>query len=211
MPSNSLGESCRVSKKRDQLIQQGEALFQEFGMRRVTVKEICDRANVSKPTFYKHFENKEALARHIVALWIEQALQEITSSENAQAAFPEQLKRILAIKQELSARPGPEFFEDLIPLDIDLSHALQRVMRFIIQGQKKGDMRADIRPEVLMAAFNLLNSMQHDERIRGFYDKAESLAADVFKLFHYGALAPKHREKGLLESGGGHTPADAPR
>jgi hypothetical protein len=118
------------------------------------------------------------------------------------------LKRILAIKQELSARPGREFFEDLIPLDIDLSYALQRVMRFLIKGQQNGDIRADIRPEVLMASFNLLNSMQHDQGIRNLYDDAEKLAADVFKLFHYGALSKKHRGKGLPEPSDGTTPQD---
>jgi AcrR family transcriptional regulator len=175
-----------MSRKRDQLIQTGEALFVKHGMRRVTVEEICHQAGVSKPTFYKYFENKAALARRIDELWIEEALQ-----------------RILAIKQKLAARPGPEFLEDLIHLDIDLSHALRRVMRFLVKGQQQGDIRADVRPEFLMAAFDLLNSMQHDPRIRDLYEDAETLAGDVFKLFHYGALSTDHREAGLPETGAG--------
>jgi AcrR family transcriptional regulator len=197
-----------VSRKRDQLIKTGEALFVKHGMRRVTVNEICNQANVSKPTFYKYFENKEALARRIVKLWIDEVLELTDEIEEADLPFPEKLERLLAIKQELSARPGPEFFEDLIPVDIDLSYALQRVMRFLIKGQENGDIRADIRPEVLMASFNLLNSMQHDQRIRSFYDDAERLAADVFKLFHYGILSKKHREKGLPEPSDGPMPQD---
>ena len=46
-----------MSQKREQLIQTGEALFIKHGMRRVTVEEICRQAGVSKPTFYKFFEN----------------------------------------------------------------------------------------------------------------------------------------------------------
>jgi AcrR family transcriptional regulator len=186
-----------VSQKRTQLIKAGEALFVKHGMRRVTVNEICSRANVSKPTFYKYFENKEALARRIVELWIDDLLETIDKIEEADLPFPEKLKQILAVKQELSARPGPEFFEDLIPLDIDLSYALQRAMRFLIMGQQNGDIRADIRPEILMASFNLLNSMQHDPRILDLYDDAGKLAGDVFKLFYYGVLSLKHREEGL--------------
>lgn len=197
-----------MSQKYDQLIKTGEALFVKHGMRRVTVNEICSQANVSKPTFYKYFENKEALARRIVELWIDEVLELIDEIEEADLPFPEKLKKILAIKQGLSARPGPEFFEDLIPLDIDLSYALQRAMRFFIKGQQNGDIRADIRPEVLMASFNLLNSMQHDHRIRSLYDDAERLAADVFKLFHYGALSNKHREKGLPEPSDDPMPQD---
>jgi AcrR family transcriptional regulator len=190
-----------VSRKRAQLIRVGEALFVKHGMRRVTVKEICQQANVSKPTFYKLFENKEALARVIVELWIEEAMAVVDEIEESDLPFPEQLKKILSIKKDLSTRPGPEFFRDLIPLNIDLSPALQRVMQLLVRGQQNGDIRADIRLEVLMASFNLLNSMQHDERILNLYEDEQDLAADVFKLFNYGVLSAKHREQGLPRPG----------
>jgi AcrR family transcriptional regulator len=186
-----------MSRKRDQLIQTGEALFIKHGMRRVTVEEICRQAGVSKPTFYKYFENKAALAEGIVKLWIAEVLEQIDRIEAAETPFPEKLEQILALKQALSARPGPEFMADLIPLNIDLSYALQRVMRFLMDSQRQGDIRADVRPEVLMAAFNLLNSLQHDPKIRSLYGDDEKLAGDVFKLFHYGALSAGHREAGL--------------
>jgi AcrR family transcriptional regulator len=192
-----------MSRKREQLIQTGEALFVKHGMRRVTVEEICRQAGVSKPTFYKYFENKAALARRIDELWIEEALQRIDGIHKAELPFPEKMKQILAIKQELAARPGPEFLEDLIHLDIDLSHAFRRVMHFLIEGQQQGDIRADVRPEFLMAAFDILNSLQHDPRIRDLYEDAEALAGDVFKLFYYGALSADHREAGLPETDAG--------
>jgi AcrR family transcriptional regulator len=189
-----------MSQKRDLLIQTGEALFVKHGMRRVTVEEICREAGVSKPTFYKYFENKAALARRIDELWIEEALQRIDEIEDAEVPFPQKMKQILAMKQALAARPGPEFLQDLIDLDVDLSHALRRVKRFLVQGQQHGDIRAHVRPDFLMAAFEILNSLQYDPRIRDLYEDAETLAGDVFKLFCYGALSTGHREAGLPES-----------
>ena len=188
-----------MSQKREQLIQTGEALFIKHGMRRVTVEEICRQAGVSKPTFYKFFENKAALARHIDELWIEEALQRIDEIESAEVSFQEKIEQILAIKLELAARPGPEFLQDLIDLNIDLSYALRRVMRFLVQAQQAGDIRADVPPEVLMTAYDLLNSMQYDPRIRDLYDDAETLAEDVFKLFYFGALSAGHREAALSD------------
>jgi AcrR family transcriptional regulator len=187
-----------MSQKRDQLIRTGEALFVKHGMRRVTVEEICRKAGVSKPTFYKYFENKEALAQRIDELWIKDALQQIEEIENAELPFPEKMNRILEIKQELSSRPGTEFLDDLINLDIDLSYAFQHVMRFLVKSQQAGDIRGDIRPEFLMAAFNVLNTLQHDPNIRDLYADAETLAGDVFKLFYYGALSAEHRQFGLI-------------
>jgi AcrR family transcriptional regulator len=197
-----------MSRKRDQLIQTGEALFVKHGMRRVTVEEICRQSGVSKPTFYKYFENKAALVRRIVDLWIEEALQRIDEIEAAETPFPEKMKQILAMKQEIAARPGPEFIEDLILLDIDLSHALQRVMRFLVEWQQHGDIRADIRPEFLLVAFDLLNRMHHDPRIRVLYEDVETMAVDIFKFFYYGALSADHREAGLPTTDAGATAED---
>ena len=189
-----------MSRKRDQLLITGEALLVKHGMRRVTVEEICRQAGVSKPTFYKYFENKAALAEGIVKGWIADVLEQVDRIEAAETPFPEKLKQILALKQTLSARPGPEFMADLIPLNIDLGYALQRVMLFLVKSQQEGDIRADVRPEVLMAAYNLLNSMQHDPEIRSLYGDDEKLAGDVFKLFHYGVLSAEHRESQLSET-----------
>jgi len=200
-----------MSRKRDQLIQTGEALFVKHGMRRVTVEEICRQAGVSKPTFYKYFENKAALARRIVEQWIEEVLQRIDEIDAAEAPFPEKMKQILAVKQAIAARPGPEFLEDLIHLDIDLSHAMRRVMRFLVEGQKRGDIRSDVRPEFLLAAFDILNSMHHDPRVRDLYEDTETLAGDIFKLFYFGALSPHHREAGLPEADAGPTAQDGSR
>jgi AcrR family transcriptional regulator len=189
-----------MSDKREQLVRTGEVLFVKHGMRRVTVEEICRQADVSKPTFYRYFENKEALARHIDEEWIDEALRRIATIEEADLPFPAKMRRILAIKQELSARPGPEFLADLIDLDIDLSHALRRVMGFLVQSQQAGDVRTDMRPEFLMAAFNALNALQHDPRIRDLYKDPEKLAGDVFKLYYYGALSAEQRESGLPDA-----------
>ena len=37
-------------------------LFFKFGLRRVSVEEICIKASVSKMTFYRNFNNKEHIA-----------------------------------------------------------------------------------------------------------------------------------------------------
>lgn len=186
-----------MSDKLNQLVQAGETLFIKHGMSRVTVDEICRQAGVSKPTFYKHFKSKDALARRINEIWIEEALKKIEEIEESNLTFPEKMKQILAVKQELSSRPGPEFLKDLIALNIDLSYAFKRVLRFFLKSQQNGDIRGDIRPEFLMAAFSALNNLQYDPGIRSLYKDSMTLPEDVFKLFYYGALSSEHREAGL--------------
>ena len=59
------------TKKQDQIIQAGRHLFWKYGMKRVSIEEICREAGVSKMTFYKYFANKTALALYILktVLW----------------------------------------------------------------------------------------------------------------------------------------------
>lgn len=184
-----------MSRKRDLLIRTGDELFFKHGMRRVSVEEVCRQAGVSKPTFYKFFRNKEALARRVVDLWIGEAMDRMEKIEESPAPFPEKLSRVLALRKEIAARPGPEFMEDLIRLNIDMTRAMERVMRFFVKGQRNGDIRRDVRPEFLLAAFGILNTMHHDPKIRALYgNSVDALAEDVFKLFYYGALSAVYRE-----------------
>ena len=55
-----------VSKKYKDIMSTGKDLFWKYGMKRVTVEEICKEANVSKMTFYKYFGNKYELALAII-------------------------------------------------------------------------------------------------------------------------------------------------
>ena len=194
-----------MSKKRDSLIATGERLFIKHGMSRVSVEEVCRQTGVSKPTFYSHFENKADLGRRIAELWLEEGIKRIDEIQVAQIPFTAKLQQILDVRQEFAVRPGPEFFEDLIRLDIDMSHILESVMGFFTHSQARGDIRGDVPPQVLLAAYNSLNSLQHDPRIRELYKDSESLATDVFTLFYYGALQTAHREAGPSNGAGRET------
>ena len=54
------------NKKYQLIIETARDLFMRYGIKRVTVEEICKTAGVSKMTFYKHFKNKLDLALFIL-------------------------------------------------------------------------------------------------------------------------------------------------
>ena len=59
-------ESEVNSPKVSQIMLAAKDLFWKFGIRKVSIEEICSKANVSKVTFYKYFENKIDLAIFIL-------------------------------------------------------------------------------------------------------------------------------------------------
>lgn len=50
-----------MSKNRDRIIQSALALFSENSFENVTIKDICQKAEVANSTFYYHFKTKEEL------------------------------------------------------------------------------------------------------------------------------------------------------
>ena len=50
-----------MSKNRDRIIQSALSLFSEKNFEDVTIKDICQKAEVANSTFYYHFKTKEEL------------------------------------------------------------------------------------------------------------------------------------------------------
>src|ERR1035437_8340045 len=101
-------ESNRV-KKILQILSTAEDLFQRFGFRRVTIEEICAKANVSKMTFYKYFPNKNELIKKILNSWLKQVEQTINEFEGINIPFTEKIKKLLYLKEESIGKISKEF------------------------------------------------------------------------------------------------------
>ncbi|MDD5185790.1 MAG: TetR/AcrR family transcriptional regulator, partial [Paludibacter sp.] len=59
--------------KKEQIEQIATELFWKHGFKKVTIDEICKKANVSRKTFYTFFENKTALVIFLMNKLTEEA------------------------------------------------------------------------------------------------------------------------------------------
>ena len=118
------------SKKRQLLIETARDLFMRYGIKRVTVEEICDRAGVSKMTFYKHFNNKLDLALFILNREFEEGINRYKRIMNQDAPYSEKAKEIIQMKLELSDDISPEMLKDLTASSIpEVSELIQKISR----------------------------------------------------------------------------------
>src|ERR1035437_9144111 len=117
-------ESSKV-KKILQILSTAEDLFQRFGFKRITIEEICAKANVSKMTFYKYFPNKNELIKHLMNSWLKQVEQTIKEFEGMDILFTEKIKKLLNLKEESTGKISKEFMAEYMNSDPDLQNFIK--------------------------------------------------------------------------------------
>lgn len=100
MMGAAAGNTDGRSKKRPGVAEQGAiimqaavTLFAENGVRAVSIAQICARADVSRPTFYRCFEDKDALVSQLYEDSVNAFVDNFLSS--AQLRNAEQLRHLL--------------------------------------------------------------------------------------------------------------------
>lgn len=178
------------SQKYRQLVETAEALFFQHSVKRVSVAEICQKANVSKMTFYRYFSNKQELAEHIIHLMFEQGYAKLDEVEALDASFPEKLQMILEYKLHFVEKMSSEYIREYMhiiqgPL---AQEWLRRVMRFLRDAQQRGDIRADVRPELIMLLADKYSELVDDPRVAELYPNYTELTKELWNLFYVGIL-----------------------
>ena len=181
----------QVSKKQQQIVETAEELFLKHGLKRVSVEEICQKAGVSRMTFYRYFTNKIVLVQHIWDQWVEEAYRQLDEVENMPIAFPEKLRLMQDYKLEMTEKMSTDFIEELFRMDFYLTTAnawRQRVMKFLTDAQKRGDIRPEVRPEFMLAILNKLTELVNDESLKSLYADYVELTREIWNFFYYGLI-----------------------
>lgn len=192
------------SKKLQQIIDTARELFMSYGIRRISVEEICQTANVSKMTFYRYFKNKTCLAIFIVEKIFHQGEEHYRNIMSQEIPYSEKAKKIVEMKLELSADISQEMLKDIWQSSIPEVAALFQKKRkenlklFLddfIEVQKKGEIRKDINPQFILYFLNQMPEMVVDEKLLNIYESPQALSGELTNFFFYGILTRKAEEK----------------
>ncbi len=183
--------------KRLQIIETGLSLFWKFGIRRVSVEEICREARVSKMTFYKNFKNKIDLVKHIIDVMTEKRMAQYHSIMAQDVSFPEKVNQSIQMKMEQTNALSQEFYLDInknaapelkTHIDQKIKETAQLILLDYIKAQKHGDIRQDIKPEFILYFLNHMREMVNDESLSNLYGSPQALIMELTRFFFYGVL-----------------------
>ncbi len=170
-------------------------LFFRYGIRKVTVEEICAEANVSKMTFYKFFPNKTKLAETMLTEIFDENERVFRELMDADMPFSEKMEILVQRKLDTGKDAGMQFIAELYQtsdseiatyLRANIRERMKNTLKEFAKAQEKGWMRKDIKPELLMIIFDKMQEIAGDERILKAYDNVEDMTREIANFFIYG-------------------------
>lgn len=196
---NRAKTSDTESPKFKQIVEIATELFSKYGVKRVTIEEICTTAQISKMTFYKHFDNKIALAEYIIFKILDEAQLKFDNIINQSYSFAEKIDQFLKMKLEYAKQFSKEFYLDFMNLSPNIHEKIiaysqknqAQFIQLIKQAQKTGDIRKDISIKFISFMLNYLFELREDKKLFALYNNLEEMTLDMVNFYFYGIMGKK--------------------
>ena len=187
--------------KKRQILATARELFTRFGIRRVTVEEVCEKANVSKGTFYKHFGNKNELVIELLDGMMSDAMDQYRRIIDSSLPFQKKVEQMIRMKIENTGDLSREFIADILesgdPEAVtyykEKAEETLRVIGDDFQiAQQRGEIRQNMNPGFIFYFFNHMMEMMKDPRLEALYATPGEMIKDLTSFFFYGIM-PEER------------------
>ncbi|GAB1404952.1 hypothetical protein MASR1M74_21310 [Lentimicrobium sp.] len=185
----------RKEKSRESLLAAARKLFWKYGIRKVTVDEICREAEVSKMTFYRYFENKIELAALMLIEVYENALQDYNNIMHSEHPFPEKIRQVVLLKHRGTTEISEEFLSDVYqskePVIQELLTKYSKISGKVLRddfakAQKEGWIRKDLKIDFLMYMMDSIGERLFDEKLKEMFGNTHDLVMSLTNFFFYG-------------------------
>ena len=190
----------KLSPKAEHLVKTTRELLKRYGVKRVSVEEICREAGVSKMTFYRNFPNKTAIVKHIVECIFADVWEISNNIFNENIKFEEKMEKVDAARWEYLNNIGQEFLEELAcQSDPDIRQMMEaeyrksnnRIKSIFQDAQNSGEIRSDIKIDYILYMMDVINNISRDENLQKMYPDLSSLSKEIHNFLCYGVMGKK--------------------
>jgi len=180
------------------ILDAGRELFWKHGFKRVSIDEICEKAGISKMTFYRYFPNKIELAKSVYDHVIKEGYEKFQIIMKDDSSPEEKMNRFILLKLEGTNQISQEFLTDFYSsreiglkefVQERVSELWQNIIGDFREAQQKGIFRKDFNPELFFHAFRKLTELLEDANVRKLYNNTQEMIMEMISLLIYG-IAP---------------------
>jgi AcrR family transcriptional regulator len=189
-----------LNKKYQAIAITAKELFWKFGLKRVSIDEICAAASVSKMTFYKYFPNKVELAKSVLQTIMEDSLLQFKGIVDSEMAFEQKVEQMMHMKMEGTREMSVELLNDIYAntdnglLTFMQQYSNQSIALFTVflkAAQANGHIRQDVRIDFILYQMNLMLQTVNDKNLLDTYDSPNELIMENMRYLFYGMMAAK--------------------
>lgn len=183
------------------IINAAKTLFFSSGMKKVSIVDICEKAGVSKMTFYRNFKNKEDIVYSILLQLHEKGIKEYKSIMSSKISFPEKMEEVLKMKHRYTQEMSMEFFSEVYQEGGELlqkfhqmgQENMQIFMSDLDKAKEEGLIRKDLNNEFISYIINNTLNIVQDPNFSRMYNSVEDMVRDLNNFYFYGILG--HKDK----------------
>lgn len=186
--------------KKQQIEITAKDLFWKHGFRKVSIDEICKKANVSRKTFYTFYENKNALVIYLYNKMIDETYVIYEGIVESDMSFSEKLEKLFKYKFEFTKNISMEFVSDFYnPEAGDLTtffnktidRSLKFMRDFLSIAQKNGELNQDLSLDYIMYMMQKAIDLCGNKELMLMFPDANSLTRQITQSLVYGIMPVK--------------------
>jgi len=185
-------------QRQDDILVAAFKLFRRLGLKRVSMIDIAQAADVSRTTLYRHFKNKRAIVELILARQREYGLDFLEYLKDDSVSLSEKMQEMLRLKFEMVKSWGDLLIQEVMK-DADYSiqlHSLQTEMSeefigFLRREQKKGNINDEYDVEFIYMYLLKQEYLVMDKTMQEYYPDLASLIVAVLDISLNGVRTKK--------------------
>ena len=194
------GFERRKEQKRDSIRRAALDLFKVYGFKKVSMRDIARKADVSQVTIYNHFGSKDELVREAIKTLILYSLGKYRSIINGEGTFADKLELIVFDKTDLLSQFQGELMQTVIRNYPEMEQFVEAIWQrevnqllidFFEEGRRQGYVNKELSEEAILVYYEIFR--------RGIYAKSglvtteysAKLMRELMSLFLNGLMGNK--------------------
>ncbi len=159
------GYKRRSELKKQSILKAALELFQQYGMNKITVRDIAERAGVSHVTIYKHFQDKNDIMRQIIKTQSLAVLERLREMMVADIPLEEKLNTLIFQRAKIAAQSNRNQIFRIIANDPELrdyfisvwqKEASRMELVLLEEGIRKGYANTNITKETMQLYLEII-------------------------------------------------------
>lgn len=191
------GFQRRREQKKVNILAAATALFLEYGVQKVSIAEIANKAEVSQVTIYNYFESKHNLIHEVFIYYVNRSSDVFEQIVHSNIPFPEKIKQIIFNKKEVAKQIHEEFYRYIMEEYAADENYMEKIYvnkiipyftQLFKEGKEQGYIDPNLSNEAILFYIKMLQEYSQQENI---YEKILPLAEDITNIFFYGMFGKR--------------------